>query len=79
MEGAVGRFRRRFEGMDLGGAASPRPAPADGVGESAADKGAASPGPEGIANMAWMSEGGREEVAPRIPEKKAAPTKGKKR
>ncbi|ORX40950.1 hypothetical protein BD324DRAFT_612656 [Kockovaella imperatae] len=69
-EGAVGRFKRRFEGMDLGSSESPATSKGGEGGSAQA---------QSDDDLSWMSEGGREEKAPKIPEKKVTTTKGKKK
>jgi len=71
-EGRVGKFKRRFEGMDFG----------SGSGSTAGGAEGAVLDGEGVVvdDLSWMSEGGREEAAP-PPKvfKKGAPTKGKRK
>lgn len=70
-EGRVGKFKRRFEGMDFG---SGSPSGAEGEGAVLNGEGVV------VDDLSWMSEGGREETAP-PPKvfKKGAPAKGKRK
>ena len=76
-EGRVGKFRRRFEGVVLNDSRQ-------GQGEFDEE----GPGGLGVGklevsfgegDLEWMGEGGREENAPKIPERKSSPAKGGKR
>ncbi len=74
-EGRVGRFRRRFEGVDLVESGQTQ-GQGQGQGEVGEEGGGLGVGKREVAfgegDLEWMGEGARAESAAKVPEKKGA-------